>query len=91
MVPAQVERIQRFIGHVLNDWGKGKALKELLPDQGDEAQLGLLERLSASPGMAKATVLSAARLDVTDLLESVSVPTVVVHGEDNLVPVQGRG
>jgi pimeloyl-ACP methyl ester carboxylesterase len=89
MDTAQMERIQRFIGHVLNDWGEGKALKELLPNQGDEAQLGLLERLSASPGMAKATVLSAARLDVTDLLESVSVPTLVVHAKDDLVPVQG--
>ncbi len=89
MDEAHRDRIRRFMDHVLNDWGEGKALKELLPNQGDEAQLGLFERLSASPGMAKATMLSAARLDVTDLLKSVSVPTLIVHAKDDLVPVQG--
>jgi class 3 adenylate cyclase len=34
-------------------------------------------------------MLSAARLDVRDLLDSVSVPTLIVHAKDDLVPVQG--
>jgi class 3 adenylate cyclase len=84
----QLDRLGRFVGHVLNDWGEGKALKLLLPNQGDEAQLGMIERLAASPAMARATLLSGTRLDVTDLLESVDVPTLVVHAKDDLVPVQ---
>lgn len=85
---AQLERIRRFTGHVLNDWGEGHALKELVPNQGDLAQLGLLERLSASPGMARATLVSASRLDVTNLLGLIDVPTLIVHAKGDLVPIQ---
>jgi class 3 adenylate cyclase len=86
---AQVDRVRRFARHVLDDWGEGKALKELVPNQGDEAQLGLIERLCASPGMAQATLASASRLDVGDLLGSVNAPTLIVHAKGDLVPVQG--
>ena len=85
---AQVERVRRFARHVLNDWGEGKALKALVPAQGDEAQLGLIERLCTSPGMARATLISGSRLDVIDLLGAVAVPTLVVHARGDLVPVQ---
>jgi len=86
---AQVERGRRMVRHVLEDWGEGKALKSFVPHQGDEGQLGLLERLCASPGMAQATMSSALRLDVTDLLESVDVPTLLVHAKGDLaIPVQ---
>jgi class 3 adenylate cyclase len=86
---AQVDRVRRFAQHVVNDWGEGKALKELVPNQGDEAQLGLIERLCASPGMARATLASASRLDVSNLLGSVAVPTLIVHAKGDLVPIQG--
>lgn len=85
---SQLERLRRFAEHVLNDWGEGKALKELVPNQGDEAQLGLIERLCASPGMARATLASGSRLDVSDLLDSVDVPTLIVHAKGDLVPIQ---
>jgi class 3 adenylate cyclase len=86
---AQLERGRRTIRHVLEDWGEGKALKSFVPHQGNQAELGLLERLCASPGMARATMTSAARLDVTELLDSVDVPTLLVHARDDLaVPVQ---
>ncbi|MFL5780016.1 MAG: alpha/beta fold hydrolase [Thermoleophilaceae bacterium] len=86
---SQIERVRRFARHVLNDWGEGKALKELVPGQGDEAQLGLIERLCTSPGMARATLLSGSRLDVIEILGAVAVPTLVVHARGDLVPVQG--
>lgn len=85
---SQLERVRRFIGYVLNDWGEGEALKELMPNQGDRAQLGLLERLCASPGMARATLVSGSRLDVSDLLGAVAVPTLIVHAKEDLVPFQ---
>jgi class 3 adenylate cyclase len=81
--------MRRLALHVLEDWGEGKVLKELFPHQGDEAQLGLMERLCASPGMARATMTSAMRLDVADLLESIDAPTLIVHSEDDVIPVQG--
>jgi class 3 adenylate cyclase len=84
----QLERAGAFQRHVRDDWGEGKALGLLVPDQGDPLQLALLERVSASPGMAWATVESAMRLDVADLLSTVKVPTLVVHARDDLVPIQ---
>lgn len=86
---AQLARIRRFTQQVLTSWGEGKALKELVPNQGDEAQLGLVERLAASPSMARATLLSGQQLDVSDLLQSVTVPTLIVHARGDMVPVQG--
>lgn len=85
---AQAQRVRRFFAG-LEAWGEGRALKELLPHGGNRAQLGMVERLGASPGMARATVASAMRLDVTDLLDSVHVPCLVVHAKDDLIPVQG--
>ena len=82
-------RIGRFLEHVTERWGEGKALKELVPAQGNEAQLGLIERLCASPAMARATMLSAQRLDVADLLPSVAVPTLIVHATGDLIPIDG--
>lgn len=87
--PAQLERIRRFVRHIFEDWGEGRALKELVPHLGSRAELGLMERFCASPGMAQATITSAGRLDVSDLLESIDVPTLVVHAKDDLVPIQG--
>jgi class 3 adenylate cyclase len=84
----QLERNLAFQEHVRTDWGDGKALGLLVPDQGDPIQLALLERVSASPGMARATMESAMRLDVADLLPTVAVPTLVVHARDDLVPIQ---
>ena len=84
----QLERARRFF-RGFDEWGEGKVLKELIPNGGSYAQLGRLERLCASPGMARATMTSALRLDVTDLLEAVDAPTLIVHAKDDLVPVQG--
>jgi class 3 adenylate cyclase len=50
--------------------------------------LALIERLCASPGMARTTLGSGSRLDVSDLLESVEVPTLIVHARGDLVPIQ---
>lgn len=86
--PAQVERLVAFQRHAAESWGEGKALRLLVPDQGDPIQLALLERVCASPGMARATMESGMRLDVTDLLPTVAVPTLVVHARDDLVPIQ---
>jgi class 3 adenylate cyclase len=86
---AQVERLRRFVRHIIDDWGDGKALKQLVPNQGDEAQLGLIERVCASPGMAQATLAAGSRVDVSDLLGSVDVPALVVHAKGDLMPIQG--
>jgi class 3 adenylate cyclase len=39
--------------------------------------------------MAQATMNSAMRLDVSDLLDTIDVPTLIVHTRGDLVPIQG--
>ena len=45
--------------------------------------------MSASPGMARATIEATFRIDVRPVLASISVPTLVIHATGDLVPVQG--
>lgn len=84
----QLADLQRFGRTVRSSWGTGEALKVLLPSVRSVRQLGMLERMSASPGMARATVEALFRIDVRPVLSSVSVPTLVIHARDDPVPVQ---
>jgi pimeloyl-ACP methyl ester carboxylesterase len=70
-------------------WGSGEALKCLLPSVRSLRQLGMLERMSASPGMARATIEAMFQIDVRSVLTALSVPTLVIHATDDPIPVQG--
>ena len=55
----------------------------------DYAWLAMLERMCASPGMARASFETAFRIDVRPILPTITVPTLVIHArEDPVVPVQ---
>jgi class 3 adenylate cyclase len=47
-----------------------------------------LERMCASPGMARASIEALFRIDVRPILPTIGAPTLVVHARDDLVPVQ---
>ncbi len=85
----QVGRIQTFGRAVRSSWGTGEALRVLLPSVRSIQQLGMLERMSASPGMARATIEAAFRIDVRPVLETIDVPTLVIHATHDAVPIQG--
>jgi hypothetical protein len=85
----QIARIQKFGRAVRSAWGSGEALKCLLTSVRSMRQLATLERMSASPGMARATLEALFRLDVRPILSTITVPTLVVHAHDDPgVPVQ---
>ncbi|MEK6327436.1 MAG: adenylate/guanylate cyclase domain-containing protein [Actinomycetota bacterium] len=84
----QLERIAAFRQRILDSWGEGEALALLVPNQGDAQQQATAERLCASPGMARATMESAAMIDIRDVLPTINVPTLVVHADEDLVPIQ---
>jgi pimeloyl-ACP methyl ester carboxylesterase len=85
----QIDRIRHFGAAVRDDWGSGTALGILVPSIRSKQQCGLLERMSASPGMARATAEAAMRIDVRDVLPTLSVPTLVIHATDDPVcPIQ---
>ena len=78
-----------FGRNVRSAWGSGAALKALIPSVPSVRQLGMLERMSASPGMARATLEAGFSIDVRPILPTIGVPTLVAHArEDPAVPVQ---
>jgi pimeloyl-ACP methyl ester carboxylesterase len=85
----QIARLQEFGRAVRSAWGSGAALRGLLPSVRSLRQLAMLERMSASPGMARATLEAGFRIDVRPILPAVSAPTLVIHAREDLVPVQG--
>jgi pimeloyl-ACP methyl ester carboxylesterase len=85
----QVARLQSFGRAVRSNWGTGEASREMLPSVRSTQQLGMLERMSASPGMARATIEATFRIDVRPVLPTISVPTLVIHATDDAIPVQG--
>ena len=85
----QIARIQELGRAIRSAWGSGAALKGLLPSVRSIRQLAMLERMSASPGMARATLESAFRIDVRPILPTLAAPTLVVHAREDPMPVQG--
>lgn len=86
--PEQLAQIQSFARAVRSRWGSGEALRVLLPSVRSIQQLGMLERMSASPGMARATIEASLRIDVRSVLPTIGVPTLVIHATHDAVPVQ---
>lgn len=85
----QVARLQPSWRAVRSNWGTGEALHVLSPSVKSLAQLGMVERMSASPGMARATFEAGVRTDVRSVLPTIHVPTLVIHATDDAIPVQG--
>lgn len=84
----QVANFQEIARAVRSGWGTGAAFKAFLPSVRSTRQLGMLERMCASPGMARATMEATFRMDVRSILSTISVPTLVSHARDDPAPVQ---
>ena len=84
----QIANFQEIARAVRSGWGTGAAFKAFLPSVRSTRQLGMLERMCASPGMARATMEATFRMDVRSILSTISVPTLVSHARDDPAPVQ---
>lgn len=85
----QLARWQKFARAAHSEWGSGKALSGLVPSAAAPLrQLAALERMCASPGMARSTLEAIFRLDIRPILATITAPTLVIHARDDLVPVQ---
>jgi len=74
-------------------WGTGAMIKTLAPSVATDpdvvAQVAKFERLSASPGAVKSFALLNAQIEVSSILPTVRVPTLVLHRKtDAQVPVE---
>ncbi len=84
----QLARIQETSGAIRSAWGSGAAFRATAPSFGSIRQLAMLERMCASPGMARATLEAAFRIDVRPILPMITVPTMVIHARGDPIPVQ---
>jgi pimeloyl-ACP methyl ester carboxylesterase/class 3 adenylate cyclase len=76
----------------LEHWGEGQTLALMAPSAQSERERigrGIFERSAASPQMARTLIDMVIETDVRDLLPSVRVPTLVLHREEEMIPVEG--
>jgi pimeloyl-ACP methyl ester carboxylesterase/class 3 adenylate cyclase len=72
-------------------WGEGRTLEILAPSadsERDRIGRGIFERSAASPQMTRTLIDMVVETDVRDLLPSIRVPTLVLHREEEFVPVE---
>jgi class 3 adenylate cyclase/pimeloyl-ACP methyl ester carboxylesterase len=88
-----VEGLDGFFRYVEKSWGSGHNLSVFAPSRKNDRALqqfwGRFERLSASPAAVTAVVRMLSQIDISDILSSIHVPTLVIHCTgDTLVNVE---
>ena len=88
-----VEGLETYLRYVAKAWGSGRSLPMFAPSRQNDLALqqcwGRFERLGASPAAAIAVMQMLTQIDVSDILSSVHVPTLVIHCTgDPLINVQ---
>jgi pimeloyl-ACP methyl ester carboxylesterase/class 3 adenylate cyclase len=72
-------------------WGEGRTLEIFAPSadgERDRIGRGIYERSAASPQMTRTLLDMVVETDVRDLLPSIRVPTLILHREEEFVPVE---
>ncbi len=88
------EEFDGLIDYIDNQWGSGASMPLFAPSRQDDAALqtwwGRFERLAASPSAAIELMRMNREIDLTDILPSIRVPTLIVHRKDDtLIDVEG--
>jgi pimeloyl-ACP methyl ester carboxylesterase len=88
------EGFDAFMKYMDEGWGTGESLPFFAPTKADDAALrqwwGKFERLGASPSAAIALMRMNREIDISGILPSIKVPTLVIHlTDDALVSVEG--
>ena len=82
----QVDTMLETIDH----WGEGTTMRWAAPSLAEspveQRFWGMFERASMSPGMARSLWESIERVDVRDVLPTVTVPTLVLNHKDGAIP-----
>ena len=84
----QFARFQEMACAARSAWGSGATAKIMFPSVRSIRQLAMFERMSASPGMVRATIESLFQIDVRPILPTLTAPTLVIHARDDAAPVQ---
>jgi pimeloyl-ACP methyl ester carboxylesterase len=88
------EGFERLITYIDTQWGSGAFLAHVAPKMAGDPVLqqwfGKFERLGANPAAAIALMRMNRQIDLTGILHSVKVPTLIFHlTEDAVVSVEG--
>jgi pimeloyl-ACP methyl ester carboxylesterase len=88
------EALESLFQYIDTAWGSGESLPMFAPNMVDDLALkewwGKFERLGGSPGAAKKIMLLNSQIDITDILPTVNVPTLIIHRTDDVtVNVEG--
>ena len=88
------EALEGLFQYIDSAWGSGESLPLFAPTMKDDLALkewwGKFERLGGSPGAAKTIMRMNSQIDITDILPSVKVPTLIIHRKDDVtVNVEG--
>ncbi len=91
---ANAEQAEALFEEVERDWGNGALLGLFAPSAADDPQMqelwGQFLRAGASPAMGMKQMRAMLAIDVRDILESIHVPTLVIHRTGDLIaPVEG--
>jgi pimeloyl-ACP methyl ester carboxylesterase len=91
------QELQARLDLRIKNWGTGAMMKVVSPSEAADPNavpaLAKFERLASSPGALKTIMMLNAQIDVTPILPSVQIPTLVLHRSADAVVsvVLGRG
>jgi len=83
-----------FFGYVEKAWGSGASVQRFAPSRANDAAFqawwGRNERLGASPAAVAALMRMNSQINISGILPSVRVPTLVIHrASDKAISVEG--
>lgn len=88
------EALEAFLAYIDRDWGSGKSLGMFAPSRQSDPAFqnwwGRFERLGASPAAAIALMRMNSQIDITDIVSTIRVPTLVIHRTNDVtINVEG--
>jgi len=88
------EALQQFLGYIDQAWGSGASLPFFAPSLANDAATqqcwGRFERLGASPAAVTALMRMNSQIDISNIVSTIRVPTLVIHRTDDVtINVEG--
>jgi class 3 adenylate cyclase len=88
------EALAQFLGYINQAWGSGASLPFFAPSLGNDPAIqqwwGRFERLGASPAAVTALMRMNSQIDISNIVSTIRVPTLVIHRtEDVTINVEG--
>jgi class 3 adenylate cyclase len=88
------EALEELFEYVETAWGSGESVPHFVPSMAGDKKFqewwGKYERLGASPRDVKTIMRMNSQIDITDVLPSVKVPTLILHRTDDvLIDIEG--